>query len=229
MLTRHRALQGLTLIELLIGMAIVGILVLQSFPFINVWVQNTRIRTGAESILNGLQLARAQAVRSNFNTEFVLIPTGTNPTPANIAAVADGNGNNWIVRSHRPDGVPDGGYNPINPTTLIPHCPPADPDCDFTQGHAAGGVISAPIGSGRSAGGPFVAGSFVFTPLGRLLNPPANQVIPITIDSANNYTDKRIMCIVVSPGGQVVMCDPGGDATVSPQFCSHPHPVGACQ
>ena len=199
MLTRHRAAQGLTLIELVIGMAIVGILALQSFPFFNAWVQNTRIRTSAESILNGLQLARSQAVRSNFNTEFVLIPAGTDPTPANIAAVADGNGSNWIVRTLQPGGN------------------------DFVQGYTAGSVIAAPTGSGTSAGGPFVAGSFVFTPLGRLLNPPPDAQTVIRIDSANSYTDKRHMCIIVSSGGQALMCDPGGNDPNNPQFCS-----GAC-
>jgi type IV fimbrial biogenesis protein FimT len=36
------------------------------------WIQNTRIRTVAESLQNGLQVARSEAVRRNMNVEFIL-------------------------------------------------------------------------------------------------------------------------------------------------------------
>ena len=35
----------------------------------SLWLQNTQIRTAGEAILNGLQLARAEAVRRNVNVE----------------------------------------------------------------------------------------------------------------------------------------------------------------
>ena len=69
MTTKQR---GLSLIELLIGLAIVGILVMTALPSYTAWLQNTKIRNAAESVSNGLQLARAEAVRQNTNVEFVL-------------------------------------------------------------------------------------------------------------------------------------------------------------
>lgn len=62
---------GFSLIELMIGIVIFGILIMAGLPSYTAWLQNTKIRTAAESIVNGLQLARAEAVRRNTNVQFV--------------------------------------------------------------------------------------------------------------------------------------------------------------
>jgi type IV fimbrial biogenesis protein FimT len=41
-------------------------------PSFAAWIQNTQIRTAAESFQNGLQFARAEAVRRNANVQLVL-------------------------------------------------------------------------------------------------------------------------------------------------------------
>ena len=61
--------------ELLIGIAIIGILLALAAPNFAVWIQNSKIRTAAESIQNGLQLARAEAVRRNAQVRFQLTTT----------------------------------------------------------------------------------------------------------------------------------------------------------
>lgn len=68
-MTRQR---GFSLIELLIGMVILGILLSLAMPSFQTWLQNSQIRNAAESIQNGLQRARAEAVGRNTNVEFVL-------------------------------------------------------------------------------------------------------------------------------------------------------------
>jgi len=68
-LTR-RTSRGFTLIELLIGLAIFGILITSALPSFTAWVQNTKIRNAAESVQNGLQLARSEAVMRNTNVQF---------------------------------------------------------------------------------------------------------------------------------------------------------------
>ena len=62
---------GFSLIELMIGIVIFGILIMAGLPSYTAWLQNTKIRTAAESIVNGLQLARAEAVRRNTNVRYV--------------------------------------------------------------------------------------------------------------------------------------------------------------
>ncbi len=77
MLTQFRRsnLSGVTLIELMIAIALMAILMLLAMPSYSVWLQNSRIRSVSESVLNGLQRARAEAVARNKNVAFVL---GTN-------------------------------------------------------------------------------------------------------------------------------------------------------
>lgn len=64
--------QGFSLIELMIAVAIFGIVSVIAIPSYREWIENSRIRNAAESIQNGLQKARAQAVLYNTPVKFVL-------------------------------------------------------------------------------------------------------------------------------------------------------------
>jgi type IV fimbrial biogenesis protein FimT len=69
---KHRALRGFTLVELLIAITVLGILLALGAPSFMVWIQNTQIRTAADAVLNGLQLARTEAIRRNKTVQFAL-------------------------------------------------------------------------------------------------------------------------------------------------------------
>jgi type IV fimbrial biogenesis protein FimT len=62
-------LRGATLIELVITIVVLSILLFAALPSFTVWLQNTQIRTAAEGILSGLQLARTESVRRNERVE----------------------------------------------------------------------------------------------------------------------------------------------------------------
>lgn len=64
--------RGFSLIELMIAITVMAILMGLAVPSFKIWMQNSQIRNGAESIQNGLQRARAEAVARNANIEFVL-------------------------------------------------------------------------------------------------------------------------------------------------------------
>lgn len=68
---------GFSLIELMVIVAIVGVLAVIGLPSYNTWVQNSRVRNGAESILDGLQLARSEALARNATIDFVLTDAAT--------------------------------------------------------------------------------------------------------------------------------------------------------
>lgn len=68
----HRTVSGFSLIELMIAIALLGIVLAMGFPTYTAWTQNVRIRNTAESMQNGLQIARAEAVRRNALVQFVL-------------------------------------------------------------------------------------------------------------------------------------------------------------
>ncbi len=63
---------GITLIELMIAIALLALLLFVGVESYRTWIQNTQVRTAAEAILNGLQLARGEAVRRNDNVQIVL-------------------------------------------------------------------------------------------------------------------------------------------------------------
>jgi len=65
MLATRRRQRGLTIIEILIAIAIIGLLLTLAMPQYSVWLQNSQIRTAAEGVLTGLQFARAEAVSRN--------------------------------------------------------------------------------------------------------------------------------------------------------------------
>ncbi len=65
---------GVSLIESMITITILGILIATGLPVISDWLLNSRLRNAAESIQNGLQIARNEAVRCNVPVEFVLDP-----------------------------------------------------------------------------------------------------------------------------------------------------------
>lgn len=62
--------RGFSLIELMIAISIFVLLVVLAGPMYGEFIANTNIRNAGESMLNGLQLAQAQAVRSNLDTLF---------------------------------------------------------------------------------------------------------------------------------------------------------------
>lgn len=69
MLTR-RFQRGMTLIELIVTIAIVAILLAIAVPSFQVMLANSQIRTGAQALHDGLQLARVEAIRRNERVIF---------------------------------------------------------------------------------------------------------------------------------------------------------------
>lgn len=86
-----KKLRGFSLAELMIGIVVFSILVALAAPSFSTWIINAKIRTTAESIQAGLQLARAEAVRRNSAVLFQLI-NSTDDT-CDLSA----NGPHWVV------------------------------------------------------------------------------------------------------------------------------------
>jgi type IV fimbrial biogenesis protein FimT len=80
-------LSGFSLVEMMIGLVIVGVLVGIAMPPFRALLINTEIRNAAESIQNGLQRARAEAITrgTTLGVTFALSP----PVP--------GDATSWIV------------------------------------------------------------------------------------------------------------------------------------
>lgn len=61
-------------------------------PSYSIWIQNTRIRTAAESIQSGIQLARSEAVQRNARVQFLLDGVHSGWTLGCETVVGDNNG-----------------------------------------------------------------------------------------------------------------------------------------
>jgi len=94
----HKAgLAGFSLIELMVVVAVLGILTAFALPSYSVWMENTRIRNAAESIQAGLQIARAEAIKHNAKVQFKLVGATSTWTVGCVNVVA---GCPAIIASH---------------------------------------------------------------------------------------------------------------------------------
>jgi type IV fimbrial biogenesis protein FimT len=64
---------GVTLIEAMIVVAILGLMIAMAGPAVGDWLKNSQIRTAGEALLDGIQQARNEAVRRNVAVEFRLL------------------------------------------------------------------------------------------------------------------------------------------------------------
>lgn len=74
MLNRLPRTVGFTLIEMLVGLAILSLLFMLALPSFTQFLANTQVRNAAESILAGLRNAQSAAIKRNSPVEFVLEP-----------------------------------------------------------------------------------------------------------------------------------------------------------
>jgi type IV fimbrial biogenesis protein FimT len=127
MLSRSRPQRGFSLVELCIGLAVLAILISLAVPGMRTWLQNSQLRTTAESIQNGLQLARSEAVRRNVFVTFTLNGAGWTATWVDTAGVTqtvqtgttEGAGKSEVAASQNPvvfSGI--GRVTPLADTTF---------------------------------------------------------------------------------------------------------------
>ena len=79
--------RGMTIVEIMISLAVLGILLMVALPNFAAWLQNLQLRAATEAGLNGLQIARAEAIRRNVLVQLAVGP-GTGWTVSEAASGA---------------------------------------------------------------------------------------------------------------------------------------------
>jgi type IV fimbrial biogenesis protein FimT len=197
--------RGVTLIELAVVLAVVAILFAQAAPSFSAWVHNAQIRTATESIQNGMQLARAEAIRRNRSVMFWLTSSATPPQ-------AD-----WLVGCMNP--LNSGGAGPV--AEAAGDCPGSSTGAapfNWIQRQAAADQQTAlPQLQITPAG----ANNVTFNSLGMVI-PNLDGSASITridvTDPSMSSALARPLRVTVS-GGQVRMCDPHLNPTTDPRGC----------
>jgi type IV fimbrial biogenesis protein FimT len=197
---------GVTLIELLIGLTIVGILFLVGAPSYRAWIQNQQIRAAAESILNGIQLARSSAVNNNASARFILCNVNSVPSTST-----------WEILAASAIAAA--------PTASLA-CAGANPGSDGVAGEIRVQERSAKEGSklAQITVLPIGTNTVTFNSLGRVSNVNSNAnsigLSPLTQIDVNSPNGDRPLRINISTGGNVRMCDPSPKlATSDPRHC----------
>ena len=195
------ASRGVSLIELLVGIAIIGMAVALGAPSFSEGFYNSQIRSTAESIQNGLQFARAEAVRRNTAVRMQLT------TSLDNTCTISASGTSWVV-SLASAGTPESKCG--------------DSDTVLQSGQPVSGKASATVSSDPAA-------TFGFNGLGRIVKTtsPDTDILDGALDikpskgtcAAESGGTLRCLRVLVSAGGQVRMCDPqrgGGDPMACP-------------
>jgi type IV fimbrial biogenesis protein FimT len=187
--------RGVSLIELMVGITIVGILSMLAAPSFNIWIQNQQIRAGAESILNGIQLARSSAVNGNGQTRFVLCGL-----PAS----------SWEVLAASATAVAPNAATSPSPACgvgSLAGVAPAPTEIRVQERSSLEGSKSAQVAVNTGLIGVTTINTVTFNGLGRV-NLNADGSVPITQIDVSTPTGDRPLRIKVLSGGNTKMCDP---------------------
>ena len=97
--------KGFTLIELMIGIAIMALLLALAAPAFSTYSENAKLRGISGSFLASAQTARTEAIRTNQSVQILL--TTDNPVAANAATTnLSASAGSWIVRALSNDPTP---------------------------------------------------------------------------------------------------------------------------
>jgi type IV fimbrial biogenesis protein FimT len=205
-LVRHNSQHGVTLIELVIGLAIVGVLFVAATPLFSGWTQNIQIRTAAESVQNGLQQARTEALRRNTSVRFQLTSSVDNSCSLTTTQP------NWVINLGAGSNDPTGQCG----TTISPMVSATGPNIIQIYNAAINTphVVAAMSAAANSL--------IVFNSLGQVVWPTSDTNIDLTNPTGGTCASvagpMTCMRIIVSVGGQIRMCNPNV-ASGTPQGC----------
>ena len=229
--TRRVSVAGFTLIELMIGVAVMAILLALAIPAANEWMANSRLRNQAESVISGLRLARGEALKRNAMVRFQLVTDTTN------GCAVTGASNLWQLSHGDPTascGLPEDIQAP-DTTNNNPYAVPPVILLNSSQLQLTSTVTTITVVANGLGGGVLADSIACFTGTGALarinnasglctgsMNPATSSPATVTIDISdpgagtcfNDFADPatgniRCLRVQVSSWGDIRMCDPG--------------------
>jgi type IV fimbrial biogenesis protein FimT len=188
---------GMNIIELMVTVAIIGLVMALAGPSAITWLQNTQLRNAAESVLSGIQNARTEALKRNTFVAFRL--TDANSTAWNVCV--------YDVVS---DSCSGGANAQVNQKSASEGSLNARAGTDTTQSDS-----DTPLAAGSN-----LPSQVVFDSFGRLAATAPNNIR--RVDMRNivlSAVEERRLVIYIALSGQVRMCDPKLALVNNPQGC----------
>ncbi len=198
-LTKVRKQKGVTLIELAVVMAIVGIMALFVAPAIREWVDNFRIRQAAREMSSDLQLAKMKSISSGVRYT-VVFKHGVGDAADSYVVFPDYN-NNMVLDNVDQDFNGDGKnenetIDILKSVSFWWSSPDLNISFDTDKG-AYGGIDFPPAGDFSAV---------TFNRSGLPLELSGGQPSPVTADRSiylHNTKNNKHLKVTVSPSGRI--------------------------
>lgn len=197
-------MQGVSLIELMVAVALLSLLTLLAVPALADWTRNARLRSTAEALRADLQMARAEAIRRNGGVRLQFV------TALDSSCSLSTSGPTWVSNAELAQSPAGACGNAISASTV-----------PYLTGKSGMPVDSGVVlAASRSTVG--------FEPLGRqtATTNPATSVASLQVDLSSSSGSCvaaggaiRCLRVLVSPAGDTRICDPARSATTDPMHC----------
>jgi len=186
--------RGFTLIELMVALAVAGLLLMGAIPLVREWMMNMQVRNAAMSIAGGLEKARAEAVRRNRDVTFSLVwSTGASPASLADDCTLSARSASWIISLEDPSGGCGGA---------------------LLTGDASAAVVGVYDASCASATGET---QVTFNSFGRAATSPAPMRCIVVRHPGSDTT--HTLRVMLGTGGSVRTCDPAVTERDDPRTC----------
>lgn len=207
MLNQRR--HGFTLIELMVTLAVAGVLLVGAIPLVREWLMNLEIRNAAESIASGLSKARSEAVKRNQPVMFSLV-SSTSAGTLDADCQLSPRSASWVVSLEDPSGACDrtagvGGIKEDKPRLLDKHA----------SGDGSPSVVVGVYDAScsNSTGATQVS----FNGYGRMNDDPEPMRCIVVRHPRSDTT--HTLRVMVGTGGTVRTCDPAVTDRDDPRTC----------
>lgn len=211
MLSPDAPRRGLTLIELMVALVVLGGLLVLAMPSVGQWLRNIQIRNAGESIISGLQQARSEAVRRNQNVIFSLVTSSSgNAGLLDSSCALSSSSASWVVSLSSPAGACNTAPSAaVTATTAAPQ---------LIAKHASGDGSANVSLAVRAADCSTAAATtqVTFNGFGRLANATSLRCLHLSHSNAGT----RPLRVLIGTNGSTRLCDPAVTATDDPRRCA---------
>lgn len=195
--------RGFSMIEIAITLTIVALLLFAVMPDVVAMSANSRIRSSAESYLQGIQRARNEALRSNQVVTFWLATPNVSGVLDNTCALA-ASARAWVVSVNSPAGKCATASSATTDPMIV----------ERAVGASTGGSVTV---AALQPDGATAASSVAFDGFGRVTS--ATAISTIDLDNAATGNNFRPLRIQIARGGSLRLCEPRVTDVSDPRRC----------